>query len=270
MRIAFATHVRAERMVKARTACADAFAVINLSSKTESMKKGSTTGKGTARLAGLFYLLQIPLGMFGILYVNKNLSIKGNTETTILNILNHEFLFRLSIVSAILAALVTVLTALWLYKVLGPVNRAQAKYMVLFTLIAAPITIINELNHVVVLLISGNISSSLMHHQDLVPLFLDLHTYGIHISGFFWGLWLIPMGLLVIKSEFIPKIIGYFLLAGGLGYLIDFLLFFLSPGSRIVVSEYTFIGEVLMVFWLLLKGVNEKKYDEHSVGTRQL
>ena len=65
----------------------------------------------------------------------------------------NEFLFRLSIVSAILCALVTVATALYIYKVLRFVNENYAKWILLFTLIAAPISMLNELNSIAVLLL---------------------------------------------------------------------------------------------------------------------
>ena len=78
-----------------------------------------TSIKTTARIAGLLYLLQIPLGVFGIVYVPKMLMVTGNMATTAFNILDNEFLFRLSIVSAILCALVTIATALYIYKELA-------------------------------------------------------------------------------------------------------------------------------------------------------
>src|SRR4051812_30057626 len=90
------------------------------------------TIKKTARNAGLLYLLQIPLGVFGIMYAQKGIIVTGNFDETLNNILNNEFLFRWSIVSAILTAIVTVFTALWLYKVLRLTNKAHARLMVMF------------------------------------------------------------------------------------------------------------------------------------------
>jgi hypothetical protein len=213
--------------------------------------------KRAARVAGLIYLLQIPLGVFGILYVQKSITVVDNIPETVNNILENEGLVRLSIVSAILAALVTVFTALQLYKVLGRVSKVNARLMVIFTIIAAPIAILNELNHVAVLILSHKVAD-----QDLsqISLFLNLHEYGLHFAGLFWGLWLLPMGWLVYRSGFIPKVIGLLLIAGAVGYLADFGIFTLLPASNLVISQFTFIGEVLMVFWLLIKGINEQKF----------
>src|SRR5579884_3193002 len=96
----------------------------------------------TARIAGLLYLLQIPLGVFGLVYVPKALEVTGNAIATTHNILTHELLFRLSMVSAILGALLLIFTGLFLYQVLKPVNKNAALLMVMFTVIVAPISMI--------------------------------------------------------------------------------------------------------------------------------
>ena len=223
----------------------------------------------TARIAGFLYLLQIPLGVFGILYVPNALVVHGDGAATAGNILANELMFRLSIVSAIFCALVTLVTALFLYRLLKPVNKNYAVLMVIFTLISAPIAMLNELNKVAVLLLLKGpeyltiFTASQL--QTLVPVFLDLHEYGIHIVDIFFGLWLFPMGYLVIKSNFIPKIIGVFLIIACFGYLVDFVTFFVFPNVKVVMSQFTFIGEVMMVFWLLIKGVNVEQWEKRAL-----
>lgn len=223
-----------------------------------------TSIKRTARIAGFLYLLQIPLGVFGIVYIPKTLIVIENAEQTVSNILANEFIFRLSIVSAILCALVTIATAFYIFNVLKSVNKRQAKWILLFTLIVAPITMINELNNIAVLVLLKYPQYSPAFTSDqlsnMVSIFLELHQYGLQIAGIFFGLWLFPMGYLVFKSTYIPKIIGLLLMVTCLGYLIDFTTFFLFPDFKIIVSEYTWLGEVLMVLWLLINGVNIRKY----------
>lgn len=223
----------------------------------------------TARIAGALYFLLIPLGVFGLLYVPNALVVPGDVAATASRILANESLFRLSIVSAILVPLVNIVVALFLYQLLKPVNQNHAVLMVIFTLAAAPIAMLNELNHVAVLLLLNGpeylavFTTSQL--QALVPVFLDLHKYGIQIAGIFWGLWLLPMGYLVFKSNYIPKIIGVLLMIGCVGYLIDFFIFFLFPNVDVVISEFTFLGEVLMVLWLLIKGVNVEQWGKRAL-----
>ncbi|TDH26375.1 DUF4386 domain-containing protein [Segetibacter sp. 3557_3] len=148
--------------------------------------------KTTARTAGFIYLLQIPLGVFGIVYIPKTLVVAGDAEKTVSNILANEFIFRLSTVSAMLCALVTIAAAVYIYRVLKPVDKRHAKWIVLFTLMVAPITMVNKLNNVAVLLLlkypqlspsftSGQISA-------MVSISLDLHQYGLQVAGIFFGL----------------------------------------------------------------------------------
>ena len=227
----------------------------------------------TARIAGFLYLLQIPLGVFGILYIPKALVVLGDAAATANNILAHEFLFRLSMVSAILAALVTVVTALFLYKVLKPVHKNYARLMVIATLVVAPISMLNELNHVAVLLLLNSPEIIPMFTtsqlQSLMSVFLEVQEYGIQIVGIFFGLWLLPMGYLVFKSGYMPKIIGVFLVITCLGYLIDFVTFFLFPNFGVIISEYAWLGEVMMVSYLLIKGVNVEQWEKRALESTE-
>lgn len=221
--------------------------------------------KTNARIAGFLYFLQIPLGVFGILYVPNALIVKNNLSATISKILANEFLFRLSIVSSILCALITVATAYYIFKVLRLVHATYAKIIVVMTLLVAPITILNEINHIAILLIAKSPeyqkAFSASQVEAMISFLLDLHQHGIYIIDIFFGLWLLPMGYLVIKSGYIPKIIGYLLIVTCVSYLIDFSTSLLFPNFGIILSEYTWLGEVLMVFWLLIKGVKQKEYE---------
>ena len=140
----------------------------------------------------------------------------------------------------------------------------MAALMVIFILIAVPIAMVNELFNVAVLLLlnspeylSGFTTAQL---HALVPLSLDLHVAGIFVAHVFWGLWLFPMGYLVFKSGFVPKTIGVLLMIACVGYLLDSLIYFVFPDLGVVVSEYTFIGEVLLPLWLVTKGVNVEQW----------
>lgn len=218
----------------------------------------------TARITGFLYLLLAPLGYFGIGYV-PSLIVSRDVSATISNITSHEMLFRLSIVSAFLEQLVNIFVALLLYKLLKPVNKTMALFMVIFLLLGVPIALINEVNQFAVLFLVDSANKS----QALISLFLNLHQSGIFIAQIFWGLWLFPMGYLVFKSGFLPKVIGVFLIIGCFGYLIDSFSFFLFPSLNLKVSQYTFIGELLIALWLFIKGVNVKKWEKRSLESNK-
>ena len=207
-----------------------------------------------------------PLGVFGILYVPSTLIAPGDAATTASNIIASEGLFRLSIVSALVTQLVNLLLVLVLYKLLKPVNKNHAVLMVIFFLVSVPITMLNELNQFAALLLLSGANYLTVFTTDqlqaLVPLFLDLHEHGILIAGIFWGLWLFPMGYLVFKSGYIPKIIGILLMIGCFGYLIDSFTAFLFPKFGVTIAQFTFIGEVLLPLWLLIRGVNVEQWEK--------
>ncbi len=225
--------------------------------------KEKMTPNRTARVAGFLYLLLVPLGIFGILYVPATLIVPGDVAATASNIMANESLFRLSIVSALLVQLVNLVVVLFLYKLFKPVNKNMAQLMVLFIVLAVPIAMLNELNHAGVLLLLNSADQS----HALIALFLDMHDYGILIAGVFWGLWLFPMGYLAFKSNYIPKIIGVALMIGCFGYLADSLLFILFPNFGVTFAEYTFIGEVLLPSWLLIKGVKVEQWSKRTLAT---
>lgn len=216
----------------------------------------------TARLTGFLYLLLVPLGIFGIMYVPGRIIVPDNIVETANNIIANESLFRLSIVSALLVQLVNLTVVLLLYKLLSPVNKNVARMMVLFIVLAIPIAMLNELTNSAALLLAQRADRPL----DLIALFLDLHEYGIQIAGIFWGLWLFPMGYLVFRSNYIPKIIGIALMIGCFGYLADAFIFLLFPEFGMTFAEFLFVGEVLLPLWLLIKGVNVEQWQKKAIA----
>ena len=223
----------------------------------------------TARVAGYLYLMLFPLGIFGIIYIPSSLIVLGDAATTASNIMANELLYRLSIVTALTLQIVYIFLALALYKLLNPVDKNNAVLMVILVLVAAPIAMLNELNHVAVLLVlSGSdllTTFSLDQVQASVPLFLNLHEHGVFIAQIFWGLWLFPMGYLIFKSNFLPLALGILMIIGGFGYLVDSFVYFIFPDFDVTVSEFTFLGELLLPLWLMFKGVNHEQWENYAL-----
>ena len=218
----------------------------------------------TARITGFVYLLLVPLGLFGLLVVPGDASVAAS------NIKASESLFRLSIVAALLVQLVNVFVVLALYQLLRPVNTKMALLMVIFLLLGVPIAMLNELNQVAVLvLISGAdylTAFTAEQLRALVPVFLRLHEQGLNLAGFFWGLWLFPMGYLVFKSGFLPRALGVLLILGCFGYLVDSFAAFLLPYYGMKIAALTFWGEVCLPLWLLINGVNVERWQTRALA----
>ncbi len=225
-----------------------------------------------ARVAGFLFLLMGPFGFFGMFYVPSILIVPGDAAITANNIMASESLFRSAIVSALIVQIINIFMVLILYKLLKPVNKNHASLMVIFILIGAPIAMLNELNRFAALLLLSGADYLTVFTADqlqaLVPLFLDLHEHGITIAGIFWSLWLFPMGYLVFKSGFLPRILGVLLIIAGFGYLIDSFAVFLLPNLYATISQFilfTTYGELFFPLWLLIKGVNDEEWEKRAL-----
>ena len=219
----------------------------------------------TARTAGLLYLVGSVAGVFGILY-GPSLVVPGDATATTQNILASESLFRLSIASALLCQIFFIFVALALYQLLKVVNQTLAWLMVTFMLVSIPIAMLNELNNVAVLfLLSGAASLNVFTADQLhalVPFLLDLHALGLNIAFLVGAPWLFPMGYLVFKSGFLPKVLGVLLLTNGFGYLIDSFAALLFPNLNVNIVMFTGWVEVVFALWLAIKGVNVEQWEK--------
>ncbi|MBL1420705.1 MAG: DUF4386 domain-containing protein [Alphaproteobacteria bacterium] len=208
-----------------------------------------------ARATGFIYFLLIPLGVFGIMYV-PTLVVKGDITTTISNLLANESLVRWSIAAALTIQLIHFALVLMLYKILKPINKTIASIMVLLVMVGVPIAMLNEFTLGGALLILNGTTPA----PTLVSTLLGMHQYGINIVQIFWGLWLFPLGYLIYKSDFLPKLIGITLMIGCFGYVIDSTTFVIDPTITFKLASYLFIGELLITFWLLFRGLNAEKW----------
>ena len=225
------------------------------------MTAGASVNR-TARLAGALYLALMPFGFFGIIYVPSVLVVSGDAATTSRNIMASEWLFRTGTVSYLISQIVFIFLVLALYRLLKPVNKDHAVLMVVLALPAVPIAFLSEVNHLAVLRLLANADNGAFTANQLqaqAMLFLDMRQNGILLALVFWGLWLLPLGVLVFKSKFLPKVLGVLLVIAGAGYVIESGAQILSPGLA-TISQFTFVGEVLFTLWLLIKGVNVERW----------
>jgi hypothetical protein len=222
--------------------------------------------KKNARIAGLLYLLIAITGGFGIMYTQSNILVPNNATATASNITNAEFTFQLSIFSNLISQALTIFLALTLARLFKDVSPKLTKYMVTLVLVAVPISFLNVLNLVAAQMFVGGADFLNVFDTNqlnsLALVFINLYQFGISVVGIFWGLWLFPFGMLIIKSKFIPKIIGIFLVIGCFAYLIDSVISILFPEHKTSISSIIMLplalGEFSAILWLLIKGVREK------------
>jgi hypothetical protein len=229
------------------------------------MEEKFNTLKKTARGAGILYFVMDIFMVFSGMVVDAKLYVPGDTEATVSNILASMGLFRLGFVSNLVGYFVLLVLVLVLYKLFQSVDKGQARLMVVLVVAGVSFTYMNALNqYVPILLLSGaeNLSSfNPAQLQSLSMVFFEMYQLGYQIAEVFWGLWLIPLGGLVYKSKFIPKVLGIALIVGCFGHLLSFLTTFLFPDSiatLMPIAEMLMIGELPIFLWLLIKGVKDQ------------
>jgi hypothetical protein len=220
---------------------------------------------GKARLAGLLYLAVTVVGVFSLLYIPSLIYVPGDAAATAHNIASHEALFRTNIFLEIWGATLEIFLVLALYRLLAVVNRSLAMLMLVLGLIDVPIFFVNSLNDVGALLFARGadfLSAFGEPQRDaMVMLFLRLHHYGEVVNEVFWGLWLLPFGLLVYKSRFLPRLLGVWLILNCFAYLAQNVTGILLPQYTTVVSNVSLplqFGELAIMLWLLLLGANDR------------
>ncbi|MGB4847937.1 MAG: DUF4386 domain-containing protein [Saprospiraceae bacterium] len=218
--------------------------------------------KKTARLAGLLYLIWVLTGIYGIMYVQPKTIATGDAAATAHKILANELIFRSGILNDLISLTIGVFLLLALYQLFKRVNELQAKLMVALLMVTFPVGFIMDAFNITSLMIfKGEVLKTfeLSQRQDLAMLLLKMNDYGAITLELFWGLWLLPFGLLVYTSGFIPRILGIFLLVNGITYIIHFLTHLLLPNYQALVFKMAMplwiLGEISIMLWLLIKGV---------------
>ena len=226
-----------------------------------------TTVSKNARIAGLLYILGSAVGIMRLLYIPSKLFVHGNATATASNIAVHEMLFRWGIASQLAGAVLWLFVVLALYRLLKDVDREMAALMVILgALMVVPLFFVNAVNDAAALMfVRGADYLSVFdkpQRDALARLFLDLHGQLDSANEVFWGLWLLPFGLLVYKSRFLPRVLGVWLMLACFGWLALSFAGFVYPTYEDKVYTLTqplTLGEVATMLWLAIVGAREKR-----------
>jgi hypothetical protein len=216
--------------------------------------------RATARRAGVLYFIFMIVAIVGE-FIIPAFMVPGDPAATARNITTRELLYRVDILMGFLALLLFIFLVATLYQLFREVSRSQALIMVLLVAVGVAVSLANLLlKFAPLVLLAGPDNLTALPRPQLEALAvacLRLHGSGTAISTGFWGLWLFPFGILVIRSGFLPRILGYLLLIAGCGYTISSATSIVLPEYRVAVSRIVmplYFGEVPIIFWLLIKG----------------
>ncbi|MHA7156329.1 DUF4386 domain-containing protein [Arthrobacter sp. TMN-50] len=207
-----------------------------------------------ARTTGLLYLALTVTGGLSFLVIRARIFEEGSPDATLANLLEHEILARAGIGLELGAVIFQALVALWFYRLFRSVSAFTASAIAVFGLINA-IALLGSAAFLAtalqVALDPIGDASGLAHLMYLI----SSNFWGV--GNLFFGLWLIPMGAVVLGPRWAPRALGWLLVAGGVGYVLSGLLAFLAPDSALLVDVLVIpatIAEFWMIGWLLYTG----------------
>ncbi|HZU44742.1 MAG TPA: DUF4386 domain-containing protein [Terriglobales bacterium] len=228
--------------------------------------------KRDARIAGWLYFLFAAPGPFCLMYVPHKIIVRGDAAATAANLVAHEMLLRTSVVIWLLAMALWIVMAVMLYRVFNRVSKELASLLVIFVAVSVGIAFLNELNNLGAMLVLGakEFAGPLTQPQReaVATLFLRLHGQGHAVNEMFWGLWLLPFGLLIVRSRFIPRLMGIWLLLDGFAWMVLSVVALLVPRYSDVAfkaAQPAVFAELAVMLWLIIVGVRAPATEPHAM-----
>jgi hypothetical protein len=224
-----------------------------------------------ARMAGVLWLMVIAAGVSAFV-IRSPLIVRGDAAATATNILASESLFRLSFAADLIAGVCYMGVTVLLYGFLKPVSRSLSLLAAFFGLAGVAIGTATSLTNLatLVLLGGGQYSSAFTTSQlqSMALMSLRLYVQGFNLAMVFFGFQCLLIGCLIVRSIFLPRILGVLLAIGGSSYVISSFATFLSPafGARLTpfIVPAALLGEGSLTLWLLVKGVNVQRWQEQA------
>ncbi len=219
-----------------------------------------------ARMAGGFYLATILTGVFTQGFVSQ-LIVSGDAAATAANILSHEAMFRLGFAVYLVELACQITMTALMYDVLKPVSRSGSLLAATFGLTGCAVKILSRLFFFAPLLVLGEahylsvFSTEQLHALALLSLGVTYHAEAIAMV--FFGFSALLKGYLVFRSSFLPRILGVFSAAGGLGWL-TYLYEPLASRMAGYIVSFAVIAGFSTALWLLVFTVNEQRWRQQA------
>jgi hypothetical protein len=221
-----------------------------------------------ARMAGVLYLIAGMTFSYADGSAGGKLVVYSDAAATAHNILANETLFRLGFAAALISAVCYITVTLLLYDMLKPVSRSVSLLAAFFSLMGCTIQALSSLFHLAPLVVLGGEQYSGVFKaeqlQALALMLLRLRAQASSIYMVFFGWYCLLIGYLIFRSTFLPRILGVFMAIAGLSYQL-----FLSPPLASYLFPYVVkpagaLGELSLILWLLVIGVNAQRWKEQA------
>ena len=227
------------------------------------IKDDQSTLVATARVAGIWYLLMAISGVFGFLVFHPQVYISGDPQQTLINLTESVSLARIRLIFEFAIIVSQALTAVWFYRLFRHINEWAAWAVGIWGIVNAIAIMISAIAMASAIDIAN--SSVLPMEDNLlsIQIFQHIIASAWAVGGLFFGLWLIPLGYILISSKRMPIWLGWLLIIGGIGYLISTVVVY--SGIEVPFLSYLTIPATAAEFWmigyLLIFGIRPEKDD---------
>ncbi len=208
-------------------------------------------------MTGLWYLILGVSGILGFMIFHPQIYIANEPEKTLANLMEKESIARIRLLFELVIVISQALAAVWFYKLFKNSNEWGAYTLSIWGMMNSAVIMVSAISMGTVLEVASSPVLSFSDKVSMVFILEQLMTNAWGVGGLFFGLWLIPMGYVVVTSKSMPLWLGRTLIIGGIGYLIStFIKYmgFTNPYLDVLIIPAT-IGEFWMIGYLLWFGV---------------
>jgi hypothetical protein len=216
----------------------------------------------TARTTGLLYLGLAVTGALGSAVLRGQFFADDDPAGTLANLIDDEGLARVALAVELGVVVFQALTAVWFYRLFRSVDPFAAGALMAFGMVNAVAILVSAAMLATALEVSNDASLAAPGGGAATVQLLYVvsgHLWGV--GGTFFGLWLIPMGWLVLRSQWLPRPLGWLLIVGGVGYVISTLVTYLADGADLAAGLLIVpatIGELWIIGYLIIVGVRDR------------
>ena len=210
-----------------------------------------------ARLTGIWYLLLAISGVLGFLVFHPQIFVSDNPEKTLTNLLELESTSRIRLMLEVVIIASQALTAVWFYKLFREINAWAAFAIGSWGLMNSAAIMVSAISMGSAIAVANSAAPTFQEKVILIQVLSNIISNAWTIGGLFFGLWLIPMGYIIVTSKCMPIWLGRTLTIGGTGYVLS--LFIKCSGlTNSLPDILTFpatLGEFWMIGYLLMYGI---------------
>jgi Domain of unknown function (DUF4386) len=225
-----------------------------------------TASRNPGRVAGFWYLLLVFLGPVRLIYIPNKLFVTGNATATTNNIVAHEWLFRFGMITDLIGAVVLIYLTMAFYRLFKDVDQQLAVLVVILGgVMPALLNFVNVATDASALMVARGADFLNVFDKPqrdaLVLLLLRQHNHLITAAEVLWGLWLVPLGMLVYRSRFLPRFLGVWLFINAAAYVVISFIGELVPqysNRAFLLSQPALFGELALTLWLVIRGSGPK------------